>query len=106
LSTGGGGLGGVRVDADFCCPEYLQDMVRRIRENWQENHGLAGSTMMQFTILKDGTIQAIQVERPSGFFVLDDASQRALQRTRQLPPLPAAYAHPALPVHLRFDYQR
>ncbi len=106
LSTGGGGLGGVTVDAEFCCPEYLQDMVRRIRENWQQNQGLTGSTWMQYTIARDGAIQAIQVVSPSGFFVLDEASQRALQRTQRLPPLPAAFTNPTLTVRVRFDYQR
>jgi protein TonB len=106
LSTGGGGLGGVRVDADFCCPEYLVDMVRRIRENWQDKQGVVGSTGMRFTIRRDGTLDEIQVERPSGFFVLDEASRRALQRTQRLPPLPAGYPASELPVHLRFDYQR
>jgi protein TonB len=106
LSTGGGGLGGVRVDADFCCPEYIEDMARRIKLNWQDKHGLVGSTMIQFTIAKDGTIQGVRVERSSGFFVLDEASTRALQRTARLPPLPPAYPHPTLDVGLRFDYQR
>ena len=106
LSTGGGGLGGVRVDADFCCPEYLEDMVRRIRENWQQNQGLVGSTSMQFTIMRDGTIQGVRVERSSGFAVLDQASQNALLRTQRLPPLPGAFTNPSLTVYVRFDYQR
>ena len=105
-TTGGGGVGGVRVASDFCCPDYLEDMVRRIRQNWQDRHGLVGSTMMQFTIGRDGTIHDVRVERSSGFVVLDQASQSALLRTQRLPPLPAAYPHPTLAVGLRFDYQR
>jgi protein TonB len=94
------------VDGDFCCPDYLEDMARRVRDNWQQNQGLVGSTSMRFVIARNGTIEGIQVERSSGFAVLDQASQFALQRTRQLPPLPAAYPNPTLTVYLRFDYQR
>lgn len=106
LSTGGGGIGGVRVSSDFCCPEYLEDMIRRIRGNWQQHHGLVGSTSMEFTILRDGTIQGVRVERSSGFAVLDQASQSALLRTQRLPPLPGEFTNPSLTVYVRFDYQR
>ena len=105
LSSGGGGVGGVRLDVDFCCPDYLNEMVRRIQSNWNQNQGLVGSTGMRFTIQRDGTIQDIQLERPSGFQVLDDAARRALLLTR-LPPLPAPFTHPSLTVHVTFDYQR
>lgn len=104
-SSGGGGIGGVKVDSDFCCPEYLTDMVRRIQANWDQKQGLVGSSGMKFTILRDGTIQAVQLERPSGFVVLDEAARRALLLTR-LPPLPAAFTNPNLTVYVTFDYQR
>jgi TonB family protein len=107
LSSGGGGIGGVTLDvSDFCCPEYLTDMVLRIQRNWDQKQGLVGSTMMKFTIQRDGTLQAVQIERPSGFLALDNSAQRALLLTRQLPPLPAPFPNPTLTVLLRFDYQR
>jgi TonB family protein len=60
---------------------------------------------VKFTILKDGTIQPPQLEKSSGFNLLDSATMRAVQLTR-LPPLPAAFPNPTLTVHMRFDYQR
>jgi TonB family protein len=60
---------------------------------------------VKFTIARNGTIQAPQVELPSGFVALDNAAVRALQLAR-VPALPAEFPNPTLTVHLRFDYQR
>jgi TonB family protein len=106
LSTSGGkGLGGVRVDAnDFCCREYLEEMVEAIRMRWNGDQNVRGSNVMKFTILKDGTISQIQLETPSGFQVLDLESQHALLATAKIPPLPQLYPNSTLTVHIRIDY--
>jgi protein TonB len=107
LSSAGGGNGQqVTLDVtDFCCTEYLAEMVAFIKRPWEQNQGLVGSTMMKFTVLRNGTIQNPQVETSSGFAALDNASMRALQLAR-LSPLPAAFPNSTLTVHMRFDYQR
>jgi protein TonB len=106
LSSAGGSGAQVTLDVtDFCCNEYLDQMVTAIRQSWDRNQGLVGSTGVKFTILRNGTIQSPQVEISSGFAALDNASIRALQLAR-LPPLPAAFENPTLTVHVRFDYQR
>jgi hypothetical protein len=105
LTQGGGGGTGVTVDtANFCCPEYLSQMVTLIQRNWQSNQGVAGTVMMKFTITRNGTIENVLVEQPSGFQVHELASQRALLLTR-LPELPIQYPNPTLTVHMRFEYQ-
>ena len=93
------------MSTDFCCPDYLAQLVTLIQRSWDQNQGVVGSTTMKFTIARDGTIQAPQVEKPSGFIALDNSAMRAVQITR-LPPLPAAFQNPTLTVHMRFDYQR
>ncbi|MBI4265684.1 MAG: TonB C-terminal domain-containing protein [Acidobacteria bacterium] len=106
LSTGGAGGSGVQLDVtDFCCPEYLQQMVALIQQNWQSNQGIAGSTHMRFTILRSGLIQGVMTERSSGFLALDLAAEQALLRTR-LPDLPPQFPHPTLTVNIEFVYQR
>ena len=105
LTLGGSGSAVTLDVSDFCCNEYIDQMVTMIRRSWDQNQGVVGSTTMQFTILRNGGIQSPQVEKSSGFVVLDNAAMRALQLTR-LPPLPAAFENPTLTVHLRFDYQR
>jgi protein TonB len=105
LATGGAGTGTSLDVGDFCCPDYLRIMTKRITENWDSSQGVAGITVMRFTILKDGRITDIGVEQSAGY-VLDLTAQRSLQRLRQLPPLPPAYTFPNLTVYLRFQYQR
>jgi TonB family protein len=106
LTSGGGGGTGVTVDtANFCCPEYLSQMVTLIQRNWQSNQAAAGSVIMKFTITRAGTIESVQVEQPSGFQVHELNAQRALLLTR-LPELPIQYPNSTLTVHMRFEYQR
>ena len=106
LSTGGAGGSGVQLDvSNFCCPEYIEQMVTLIHRNWQPNQGVRGTTLMKFTITRAGVIQNVMVERPSGFLALDLAAERALLNTR-LPQLPAAFPNPTLTVHITFEYQR
>jgi TonB family protein len=104
-SSGSSGLGGVQVEAvNFCCEDYLKDMVEAIRLKWNEKQSVVGSNVMKFTILRNGTITAVQIEKPSGFAALDNESQHALLATQRLAQLPAAYPNQSLTVHLRFDY--
>jgi TonB family protein len=105
LATGGAGTGSSLDVGDFCCPEYLGIMTRRIKENWDLRQGVSATTVMRFTILRDGRITDIGVEQSAGY-VLDLTAQRSLQRVRQLPPLPPAYAFPTLTVYLKFEYLR
>lgn len=104
LATGGSGGSGVQLDvSNFCCPEYIEQMVTLIQRNWQASQGVRGSTGMKFTITRGGSIQGVMVERPSGFLALDLAAERALLTTR-LPELPVRFPNPTLTVHVTFDY--
>jgi TonB family protein len=105
LATGGAGAGGDLDVGSFCCPDYLATMMRRIKENWNYRQGIEATTVMRFTVLRNGRITDIGVEQSAGY-VLDLAAQRALQMLRQLPPLPAAYPDATLTVFLKFDYKR
>jgi TonB family protein len=106
LSTGGSGGSGVQLDvANFCCPEYIEQMVTLIQRNWQAGQGVRGTTVVKFTITRGGSIQGVMVEQPSGFLALDLAAERALLTTR-LPELPPQFPNPSLTVHITFEYQR
>ena len=107
LSSAGGGGTGVELEVgNFCCPEYLEQMVAQIKRNWSQNQGMVATNVMRFTIARDGRLTAIQVFQPSGFTALDLESQRALLKTERLPPLPAAYPNASLTIRMRFEYQR
>jgi TonB family protein len=106
LATGGGGTGGAYTDyADFCCPEYLAQVVALIKRNWQPRQGQIGNNTVKFTIRRDGTIDSVTIQEGNNQ-VLNMASQRALAQTRSVPPLPAAFTPPQLTVYLNFEYKR
>jgi TonB family protein len=105
LSTGGQGFGLTLDVGDFCCPEYLQTMIQRIRSVWQQNQGVDARCTIKYTIQRDGKITDTVVEKSSGDPALDLAARRAVAVT-QLPPLPDAYTNPTLTMHLIFDFRR
>jgi TonB family protein len=107
LTTGGGGGTGAYLDVgNFCCPEYVETVVQRIRQNWDHRQNLTGQVLVKFTIQRNGTLTDVQVEKPSGFVALDMTAHRAVAATAQVPALPAQFPNPTLTVHLRFDYSR
>ncbi len=106
LSTGGGGEG-ARLDVqNFCCPAYIQTMVRHIKSQWKEQQGAAGESVVKFVIRRDGMLTNIELETSSNNPLLDLESRRAVINARQLPPLPAQFTEPTLTVHLTFEYKR
>lgn len=107
LSTGGGAGSGSTLDvANFCCPDYLIQMIDRIRSNWVQQAEVGGTNVVKFTIQRDGKIDDIALEKSSGYENLDLSSQRALFVTKTLNPLPAQFPNATLTVHLNFQYQR
>ncbi len=106
-SGGGAATNNVTTDyANFCCPAYLNQMVDLIKRNWNQNQGAAGQVQVKFTIRRDGIVSDVQVEKPSAISMLDLESQRAVLKTRALPPLPREFTENTLTVHLIFDYHR
>jgi protein TonB len=107
LSSGGAiGANQATVEvSDFCCKEYIEIVLRRIEDGWDKNLGRPGSTIIRFTIRRDGTVVAAAVHQTSGFAPLDESARRAVQVAR-LPPLPRQFTDEALTVRLTFNYER
>lgn len=108
LSTSGGeGLQAQTLGLEnFCCPDYVQTMLQSIRRNWREDQGASGKVVVRYTIRRDGMLTNIEVTQPSGNFLLDQESRRAVITTARLPPLPAQYTEQNLTIHLTFEYRR
>ena len=104
MTFGGGGTGGETNLADFCCPEYIALLTQQIDANWQKAQPQRGTTVVRFSILKDGSITDLQVIKASGSPLLDRASQRALLAAK-LPALPSQYKSDKLTVNLTFPYE-
>jgi len=107
LSTGGAPGSGATLDVgDFCCPEYVNQMVARIQSTWDQYADATAVVVVRFTINRDGTIMEPTVEKSSANQTLDLAARRAVIVAKQLPPLPQQFPNPTLTVHLAFQYQR
>ena len=100
-----GGVGGSAFDQDFEYSYYVQQMFGRIFQHWQRVpvRGTA-FTIIRFTILKDGRLQDVQVEKSSGVPQLDRAASRAVYLSDPMPPLPQSYPRDRLGVHLLFEH--
>jgi TonB family protein len=107
LTTGGGAGSGsaLEITGDFCCPDYLATMITRIRSAWNPSQGATGTSVIRFTIRRDGSIADATIFKGSGIATLDNASLRAVLVTRTLPPLPDAFPNPTLTMRLSFEYQ-
>jgi TonB family protein len=81
-------------------------MVQKIRGNWNDQAETTGVAIVKFTIQRDGTLTAIQLEKSSGYVALDLNAQRAVFATRRLPALPDGFSNPTLTVDLTFEYKR
>ena len=104
LSTGGLGGNGAELSVDdFCCPEYLSNMLSMIRQRWDPKQEATGETVVRFTIREDGVIDDVDVDRSSGYLALDQSAKRAILLTERMPRLPSAFTEDSLTVlaHVR-----
>jgi TolA protein len=92
LGSGGDGRGGGRVKS-LEWIAYRQRIITTVKERWSNAIKRPGLlTTVRFRIARDGTISAIQVARASGNAVYDQTAVAAVERVKQLPPPPPAYA--------------
>jgi outer membrane biosynthesis protein TonB len=103
LTVGGAGGSAATLEVkDFCCPDYIQTILQRIENNWNKNVPGRGSTILRFTIHRDGTITNITTDSTTNEF-FENQSRSALVLAR-LPPLPQEFKDDHLVIHLRFPY--
>lgn len=110
-STGTGGIGlggapgGARFDQDFEYAYYQRQMIARIAANWQQIPVRGKATVViRFTVHRDGSISAAEVETSSGQSLLDRSALRAVVLAEPLPRLPESYPRDRVGVHLLFTY--
>jgi len=97
-----GGMGLISdLDADFPFIWYLQQVQNKITGNWNRLSAAQGRVMIYFRIKRDGGLEGIRVESPSGDAALDQSALLAVRRSDPLPPLPEGTA---LGVKFWFSY--
>ncbi len=105
LGLGDSAGGGSAFDQPFEYAYYATQMLGRINQHWQRRRVRGTAVVViQFTITRNGSIEAAKVETSSGVRVLDRSALRAVMLSEPLPPLPNSYARDSVGVHLRFTY--
>jgi len=76
----------------------------RIQRVWDDKVADRGTSVIRFTIQRDGTVRDVGVHR-SGGPAVDFAASRAVQLAT-LPRLPGQFRDEALGVRLTFNYEK
>lgn len=108
--SGGVGLGrGSPLGDRFgAYASLLQQLVAQ-KWNTQDVDGrirTAPPVIVDFTILRDGTIKGIRIKTSSGNVALDRSAERALYDLGKVEPLPAAYDRNEAEVEFTFELKR
>ncbi len=101
--SGGSGLVG-DIDSDFPFIWYLVQAQSRITGNWNRLSSGQGRVQIYFRIKRDGSLEAIRVEVPSGNATLDQSALLAVKRSDPLPRLPDGFEGQTLGVRFWFTY--
>jgi outer membrane biosynthesis protein TonB len=98
------GVSGDLASTDFCCPEYVREMQRRILDRWRRDQPEVGRVILTFVIHRDGKFTELKTEQsPSS--LLEYHARNAFNGLI-LPSLPPEYKDQVLRVRLTFDYVR
>lgn len=100
---GGTGLVG-SVDGNFPFMWYLQQVQTRITGNWSRVSSQQGRVQIYFRIARDGSLDRVRVEVPSGSNSLDESARMAVLRSAPLQSLPEGYDGQYLGVRFWFTY--
>lgn len=100
---GGTGLVG-GVDGDFPYTWYLQQVQVRITSNWSRVSSGQGRVQIYFRIARDGSLDRVRVEIPSGNPAMDESARMAVLRSAPLQRLPEGFEGPYLGVRFWFTY--
>lgn len=100
---GGVGLVG-GVDGDFPFVWYLQQVQSRITTNWNRVSSTQGRVQIYFRIARDGSLDRVRVEIPSGNAAMDESARMAVLRSAPLQRLPEGYEGQNLGVRFWFTY--
>ena len=87
---------------------YLDLIQGKIAALWHQPQMVIAkqySSMISFTILKDGQVKDIRIKRASGMANFDKSAKQAIEQAQPLPPLPPSYKHSQLVVNVEFDLE-
>lgn len=98
------GLGAVSADMpDFPYPWYLTLLRQKIWDQWSSRMPPGTlDCLVQFSVLRDGSITDVRIEESSGDSSFDYAAAGSVRGAVPLPPLPPQFKERFLKVHIQF----
>ncbi len=90
--------------------EYFSGIKRGLENMWAYpyeamNSGAGGSTILRFTLLRDGTLDEVRVISTAGVAVLDNAAMVAVRNAAPFAPFPAGLDKEKIHIVATFTYQ-
>jgi len=89
---------------------YIESVKRRIQGNWLQNTidpavraARTAHAVVEFTIVKDGTVKDIRISQASGNLSMDNSGLRAIMSSNPMPALPPDYSGSSVRVIFDFD---
>ncbi|MFO7560525.1 MAG: TonB family protein [Desulfobacterales bacterium] len=106
-SAGTGYAAGVGMQSSELLAIYAAEIYSNISKNWAFNEKFADGrkdlvALLGIRIMSDGEIRDVWFDRRSGNRYFDDQAQKAVLKTRYLPPFPEGFKKPFLEIGLRF----
>ncbi|OGW26978.1 MAG: hypothetical protein A2X59_00245 [Nitrospirae bacterium GWC2_42_7] len=88
---------------------YMRKFQEKIENIWvyppeAAAKGIYGDLFIRFSIMKNGKLGKIELERTSGYQMLDDAAIKALKDGEPYWPLPDEWGMESMPIHVQFIY--
>lgn len=96
---------GVTADfPDFPYPWYITQVRNMLWTQWssRQTKGGGNSVLIKFKILKNGTIEKVEVQKTSGNRLFDYAAMTSVNAIESFPPLPTDYRDEFLNAHVEF----
>ncbi len=97
-----------QADGNFPYAWYLQALMRKISEQWDQKALPGNQPAVVFEITRDGhvNLSRIQIEKTSGNPLYDQVAFRAIAESAPFPPLPDGFSGQFFRVHIQFQYSR
>ena len=94
VGTGSGPAGPPTLDGDFSGDWYLAAVQAKVWGIWTSGiHGKPSApAVVEFTILGDGSVEAVRLVESSGDYLFDHAAMRSIEQAKPFSPLPKHYA--------------
>ena len=100
----GGGGGQIGVEGDFPFAYWPRAVQERITYNWNRVNSAQGRVQIYFRVLRDGRIDGLRVEVPSGNRALDESAMLAVKRSDPVLRLPDGFDGDSIGVRFWFTY--